>query len=313
MLKRSSLRRIVVATTALLILGILYLFPTKEKKEEIPKSIEYTNIEKSAIYLLDQEHFVARTGMILKENEPLEKAKEIIEALTIGGKKKDYIPSGFYPIIPKGTTLKNISLENGTLKIDFSKEILNITENEEESLLEALIYSLTEIKEVQNISLFVEGDQLAKLPHTSKRIPPILDRSYGINKMYDIDHIDGTSKTTIYYLNKTEYQPYYVPVTKITNTDKEHVEVIIESLKSAPIYETNLMSYLQASAKLKNYTLLEDSISLSFNEFILSDLNDRTIQEEVKYSIALSLKDSYQINSVIFEVNDEQIDVVTDI
>lgn len=313
MLRRSSLRRIIVATTALVILGILYLFPTADKKEaNIPKTIEYTNHEKSVIYLLDYEHDVARTYLMLKETEPLAKIKEILESLTINGSKKEYIPNGFHPVIPENTKVNDVSLQEGILKIDFSKEFFNMREEDEDALLEALIYSLTEQKEVKGIIVFVEGKLLTEMPHSKTKLPPVLDRSFGVNKVYDIDHIEGTTKTTIYYLKKNANTTYFVPVTKIENTDKEHIEVIIENLKSSPVYETNLMSYLQANAELLSYTLLEDSISLSFNQFIFDDLSHKKIAEEVKYSIALSVKDSYPVNHIIFEVDDETVDTWKD-
>src|SRR5699024_9849702 len=108
------------------------------------------------------------------------------------------------------------------------------------------------------------------------------------------------SKTTIYYLSKYNDYYYYVPVTKISNENLEKAEIIINDLKTTPIYHTNLISYLAASTNLTNYEILEDSISLSFHNLLLSGIDDEDMLEEVKYAISLSIRDSYGIDEVIF-------------
>ena len=156
--------------------------------------------------------------------------------------------------------------------------------------------------------IFVDDKILQELPNSSKKLPTMLDRSYGINKVYDIDDFKNTTKTTVYYLNKYNDSIYYTPITYIDNTDKDKVEIIIEKLKSSVIDQTNLMSYLQSSVELKNYEITEKTVNLSFNNSIFSEFNKENILEEVKYTIGLSLKDSLDINNVIFNVDNKKID-----
>ena len=99
-----------------------------------------------------------------------------------------------------------------------------------------------------------------------------------------------------------------IPITKINNDPSNKVEIIINELKNNPIYQTNLMSYLKANAELQDYEIKENSISLSFNQNLLDSLDDKSISEEVKYTISLSIKDNFDINEVIFKVNNEEID-----
>lgn len=125
-----------------------------------------------------------------------------------------------------------------------------------------------------------------------------------------MDSIKDTNKTTVYYLSKYDDYYYYVPVTKISNETGEKAEIIIKELKSTPIYHTNLISYLAASTNLTNYELLENSISLSFDNHLLANLNDEDMLEEVKYSIALSLRDSYGIEKVLFNFPENEQEVM---
>ena len=308
MLKKSAFRRILLASLALIILLIIYFFPTED--EFIEESVTYIDSIEMPIFLLDKNNYVARTTIVKNKEETLDIIKEIVDALTIGGSKSNYIPENFKAIIPKNTKLIDLSLSEGLLKLNFSKEFLTIDKLYEEKMIESLIYSLTEINDVNKLMIFVEGEQLTKLPNSNKKLPNTLDKNYGINKIYNLDSIKDTSKTTVYYLSKDNDFYYYVPVTEITNDDTERVEVIIKNLQSTPIYHTNLISYLKASAVLQNYELLEDKISLSFNNYLLANLDEKEILEEVKYSIALSLRDTYNVKEVSFSVDDELIDTI---
>lgn len=304
MIKKSSIRRICVATLTLFILLIIYFFPSNDTV--IKKHLSYITKDEMPIFLVDNSDYVARTSIVKNSSETIEQIKEIIEALTKNTKKSSYIRDGFKPIIPEGTKILDLKLEENILTINFSKELLNVVHCDEQKMIEAIIYSLTEIKDIKKIKILVEGKPLTNLPNSNKKSPEYLDKSYGINKIYNIDSIKETTKTTIYYLSKNKDYYYYVPVTKVSNEKTERVEIIIKELKSTPIYHTNLISYLAASANMTNYELLESTISLSFNNYLIANMKEEDILEEVKYSIALSIRDTYGINEVIFNIPDTE-------
>lgn len=302
MIKKSSIRRICVATLALFILLIIYFFPNNDVT--IKEHLSYIKNDEMPIFLVDDKDYVARTSIVKSSKNINDQIKEIIETLTINSQKSNYIRDGFKPIIPKNTKILDLKLENEILIINFSKEFLNVSKENEDKMIEALIYSLTEIKEIKKIKILVENNNFTTLPNSNKKLPEYLDKNYGINKIYNLDSLKETSKTTIYYLSKNKDYYYYVPVTKVSNEKLERVEIIIKELKSTPIYHTNLISYLASSTSMTNYELLESTISLSFNNYLIANLKDDAVLEEVKYSIALSLRDSYGINEVIFSIPD---------
>ena len=309
MLKKAALRRIMVSTLALIIVTVLYFFPTDDNNNQIAQNVEYVSVDNTPIYLMNPDNYVVRTSIATKEKEPLALVKEMIDALTIGNEKQDYIPKHFSSVIPENTKLLDVSLEDGLLKIDFSKEFLNTTKEMEEIMIEAIVYTLTEIDEIDKIMIFVEGTKLEVLPQSNIKLPNTLDRSYGINKVYDITSLKDLTKTTIYYIGEFNDLIYYVPVTKIENDNGNNkIEIIIDELKSSPIYETNLMSYLASSVKLESYEELENQVILSFNNEIFDDFKEQNILEEVKYSISLSIEDTLNVKEVIFKVDNKVIE-----
>ena len=298
MLKKSAFKRIITSSLALIITLLIYFFPNSENiamSEEIIYESEIT----MPVYAIDHNNYVARANVITNDNQ----IEYIIDLLTIDSKFSVNLPIGFRGIIPKGTKLLSYSLDNYLLKLDFSKEFLNIDKDEEEKLIESLIYSLCELDEVKQIMIFINGEQLQKLPNSGKNLPIVLTKEYGINKLYTFDNYKNTIKTTIYYLSKYNDSIYYIPITKITNDNIEPVEIIVSEMQKTPIYETNLISYLNAAYELKDYEVLENSISLAFDNKLIANLEDNDINEQVKYTISLSLRDTYDIEDIVININ----------
>jgi len=310
MLKKMSIKKIMVATSSLLLLLILYLIPDNKKELDLKTDdIEYTyNNIVSTIYLVDTNGYVARTSVPVCNCEKKDLAKDLVEGLIIDGKKSNIIPNGFRSIIPPGVSILDISLEDNILTIDFSKELKEIKENEEDKMIESIIYTLTSIDGIDKVIIKVEGEVLSKTP-SGKNLPTVLDKSYGINKSYDLSSTNNIESYTMYYVNKYHDNKYYVPVTKYVNSvSDDKVKVIIKELSSSPVYQTNLMSYLNAGAVVNDYDYTEGLLKLNFNELLLSDITEKNILEEVVYTIGLSMDNIYNdLEKVSFYVEDEEI------
>lgn len=311
MLKKMSIKKIMVATSAILILVIMYLLPDSSIKEiDLDKSsIEYTydNIV-STIYLVDSEDYVARTTVSSCNCNTIDKAKDLVDGLIVDGKKSNIIPNGFRSIIPPGTSILDVNLEDKTLTINFSKELLDINEKDENKMIESIIYTLTSIDGIDNVIIKVEGEELTKLPSGTK-LPTLLNKDYGINKDYDLVTTRDIDYYTLYYVNKYNNYEYYVPVTKyVNNSSDDKIKVIIKELSSSPIYETNLMSYLNANTEIYDYELSDKNLKLNFNNLLLSDVDSNKILEEVIYTIGLSMDNIYEdLETVSFYVDNEEI------
>ena len=177
MLKKSSFRRIMVATLALFILLIIYFFPTTDP---IKESLSYIEKQEMPIFLVDSLEYIARTSIVQESEELESKILEIIDTLTIESEKANYIRDGFKGVIPKNTKVIDAKLDNGILTINFSKEILSVSKEMEEKMIEAITYSLLEIPDIKKISILVEGKKLDKLPNSGKKIPEYLDKNLSL-------------------------------------------------------------------------------------------------------------------------------------
>lgn len=297
MLKKITFKRIALSFLLLLIAIILYHYP-----EELNQNVNDVLAPKIPIYLIDGNNFVSKSTIDDTSSEIHERIKLIIDRLTIGnGDDGD-----FKPVIPKGTKIISMDLNEGLLKINFSEEFYNVSKDNEEKMIEAIIYSLTELEEVDKIMIFVNEERLMVLPHSKKRLDLYLDRSYGINKVIDITDVKNTQMTTIYYLAKND-DYYYVPISFVSNND-DKINIIIDSLKTNTLNNSNLLSHLNYQVELMNYEYNNQDISLNFNNALLDSVRDGVLKEEVKYAIAYSLRDSMGITSVTFLVEGDFVD-----
>jgi len=313
MLRRIYVKKILISFSALFALLLIYLIPNNKYSEEktIPQSLEYidSSVNTHEIFLIDSNNYIARTVVALNNNVNTieDKAKELLEVLIVDGDKESTIPSGFRSIISSDTKINSIVYKDGTIKVDFSKELLDVKVELEEKMVEAIVYTLTSIDEVQNVIIYVDGKLLNKLPQTNINLPSTLNRNFGINKTYDLETIKDITQVTIYYINKYNDDYYYVPVTKYVNDSRDKIKIIVESLASGPTYESNLMSFLNNNAKLLVYEEQGDIMDLQFNSYIFNDAAEKDILEEVIYTISLSIADNYDVAEVVFKVDNEEI------
>ena len=293
-------------SSCLFILFILYLFPEKDSEIEVNK--KHNPFEETSIYLIDSSSYVSRVSVVVNQKEKLEKIKEIISYLTINSKHSNYIKEGFKGVIPENTKLIDLDLKDGLLKLNFSKEFYNISLEGEEKMISAIIYSLTDIDGIEKITVFVEDAILHEMPNSKIKLSPTLDRNFGINKIYDLTNFKGSVSTTVYYLSRHKDYYYYVPVTMINNQKNDKIEIIINELTSKTMYQTNLISYLNRKDDL-SYEVFDDYLVINLCSELYHDLNSSNLIESVIYSMNLSIKENYNVKSVMYTTNSRTLGV----
>ena len=284
------------------------MFPTKEKYDLDKEVNKEVNINYHDIYLIDKNNYVAKTNIQVSSLKKDLLIDELIEAMKMDGKYQDKIPNGFCALLPSDTKLLGKEINNDVVTLNFNSNVLDVKSENEEKIIESLIYSITSIDGIDKIIIKIDGENLKKLPKIGIMLDTELTRDYGINKTYDIDSIKGINKVTIYYTNKTNNNDvYYVTVTKYVNNDEEKIKIIIDELASKFSFESNLMSYLNYNTKLIDYNLTENEIDLNFNEYLFDSNENKKVLEEVIYSISYSVMDNYNVDKVNFFVNSEKV------
>lgn len=303
MFKKISIRKICLSIAALFALLLIYLIPNSSPSLKVKEELEYVNskIEGADVFLMDQNSYIAMTEAPVSEEDVEKRARELIKILTVGGMDSK-VPSGFSAIIPPDTEVLNLTYDHDVLKVNFSKDILEVEENLEEKMIEAIVYTLTSIDKVNKVIIYVEGDILTKLPKSKINLPSTLDRSFGINKEFDLTSTKDITDVTIYYINQINENYYYVPVTKYLNDTRDKISIIVEELSIGLNEASKLKSYLTDEVRLVSSEINEGSIKLELSKSKYSD----EIEEKIDKTVLLSICDNYQIDNLTINKSEKK-------
>ncbi len=310
MLRRKALRKIFITTMSIFIIMTIYLIPLTEKTLETNLEFEYiTDLANSSIYLLDKNNYLVKTKVLLDNDLEEDNIKSIINNLTISNESK--FPDNLKGIIPKGTKLNEVIIDNDLVTLDFSKEFLKIEEALSTKLIESIVYSITELDNITKVNITVESIPLETYPNSSKQLTMPLTRNIGINNEYTYNTLDNITKVVIYYGEDINNDVYYVPVTKYLNNkdNKDKINIIVEELTTSYIYEDNLRSILNENVELIDKEIIDnDLLVLDFNNALFD--SDSTIKEEVLYMLSYSAFANYDVNTISFRVDGKDIETV---
>lgn len=304
MLKKKALRKIFITTVSVFVLVCAYLIPytTENDTKQVGLEVEYTTgMYTNNIYLLNDDHLLVKSKILLDSNDPVEKIKQIVNTLTIN--KTNFIPNGLSSLLDANIKLKDVIIYDNIAHLNFNEAFFKIDPDITEKVIESLIFSITDIDKIDGICIKVEDEVIDEINNI--KLDAILTKDFGLNKTYEIKTRENIDKVIIYYLTKINNTSYYVPVTKYMNNNEDKIKIIINSLSSSYIYEPNLMSMLNQNTKLLDYEMNSDMVILNFSDDIFTDENK--ILEEVMYTIGYSIYDNYNIENVMYKVNGKEI------
>lgn len=301
MLRTKALRKIFITTLSLFILVVAFSLKGVGNTETLAVTA-HGEVENKGdiynIYLLNKNNLLVRSKIYMNEDNIKDRVYKIINSLKDSNKV-----NGLSGVIPSGTKLKDVIVGKEIVTLNFSKDILKVDLDKEKNMISSIVYSILELDKVEGVSILVEDEVLNKYPVSEEKLDPILNKSIGINKVYDITSRNNINEVVIYYLDRINNDMYYVPVTKYINDDREKIKIIVEELASSYLYEGNLISFLNSNTVLLDYQEDDGIMILNFNDYIM-DGNDKLV-EEVIYTISLSVFDNYPSEMVSFEVNGE--------
>ena len=304
MIKTRAIRKIFITSLSLFIFLFITTFFHFNTDNTLRTNLEIASplgLYTDTIYLLNERNLLVKSKVLLDEVDLKDKIIDLLDKLTV--KKNDYLPNGLFTYIPKNTEVLNVVLGDGLVTVDFSKEFLKMKLHLEKQIISGVVYSILELdNKLEGVVILVEGEVFLEYPNTHEKLDSPLTKKIGINEEYNLISRKDINRVVIYYLSRINNDIYYVPVTKYVNDSRDKIKIIIDELASSVIYEDNLMSFLHSNVKLLDYYEEGGVFFLNFNDYLFD--SDDKVLEEVLYSISYSVFDNYDVNQVMFEVND---------
>ena len=204
-------------------------------------------------YYEDENGFVVPVNTQIPWEEGI--AKATLRSMVIGSEtEKRIAQSNLHGVLPEGTEIRGMSIKDGLCRVDFSKNILNTsTYEQEENMISAITYTLTEFPTINKVELLVEGQALDSL-----------SKGYAINTAFERENInlygstDGVNYTVYYKAPDTEVAGHYVPITFSANKVNNPAVTVVEKLFNGPPSDTELKNNIPVGVNLRGVEVKGD-------------------------------------------------------
>lgn len=266
--------------------------------EEAAETLAETEVETRMVdimaYYQDENGFVVPVNTEIPWEEGI--AKATLRSMVVGSEtEKRIAQSGLKGVIPEATEIKGMSIKDGVCRVDFSKNILNTsTYDQEENMISAITYTLTEFPTIDKVEMLVDGQALASLTN-----------GYPINMGFERENInlygsaDGVNYTVYYKAPDTEVEGHYVPITFSADKVANPVSTVVEKLFAGPPADTVLTNKIPVGVNVKNVKVIGDTavINLGVGAVNLSERDFKDMN-----SIVVLCLEQFDIGNVEYNI-----------
>lgn len=269
-----------------------------DDKEEAAETMSpNVNAEKKDViaYYKDANGFIVpiNTDIVLEEGI----AKAVIRQMVVGSIKETLLNKiDLYGAIPEGTEIIGMSIEDGLCVVDFTKEILNnATYEDEERMITAISYALTEFDTIDKVEIRVEGQILSSLP-----------QGYPLNTAFERKNInlvgsaDGVNYTVFFKTPETEIEGHYVPITFTADKVDNPVKLVLERLFNGAPENLNVQNDVPHGINLNDVNVSNGLAKIDLSVDALKLRQDE--YEELRQIVVLCLQQFDDISDYEFRV-----------
>jgi germination protein M len=255
-----------------------------------------------------QLYFLANSGHVVPYAVDMPKvegiAKEAMKMLVKGSQVESKLPEGFSGVLPKGTKVKGLNIQEGTATIDFSKEFLSYQPEMEKKILDAITWTLTGFDSVERVNIWVDGRPLAKMPK-GKTSAQGLTRNRGINlELAEGVNISQSMPVTLYFLGQApDNTVYYVPVTRMINRTDDVAGSVMRELILGPKHGSGLSGALAETLKVNKLQQKDKTVLVDFGDQLLQYGKGKSASKDAVQTIVLSLTENTGAEKVRITIN----------
>jgi len=231
-----------------------------------------TSQDQLTVYLMDRNGYLApmTLGVNLTGESTGEVAKEALSWMTSDNQLKDQLPEGFSAILPDGLKVEGITVDEpeGLMNINFAGPMPGMIAADERHLLEAIVWTMTELPGINKVKLSVDGQPLRSLPSSRMPVYDILTRAIGINveQVKGVD-INRSMAVTLYFSSHSEAgEGYFVPVTRVIERTPDRARAALEQLIKGPSDTAKLQPVFKTAMTIEQLSLLADTVNVSLKD-----------------------------------------------
>lgn len=226
--------------------------------------------------------------------------------------REDLSTMGLLPVLPAGTEVIGITIEEGLCKIDFNENILSYNnELDEKAIVQSIVYTLTEFDSIERVQILLGGKTINKLTYGTKIKSPLERKN--INLISDLG--EESIPVVVYYKSTVNgEESFYIPVTKGINVIKADIKSVVLALLEGAPENTGLYSEIPSGSVLNDVYVKDGVAYIDFSETIRAIPATAIHQQSLVYEIGLTLKElESSISQVRILANGTEIELNGDV
>lgn len=265
--------------------------------EDVVETISTNDGEKKAIvaYYKDSNGFIIPVNTEIKLEEGI--AKAVLREMVVGSEKEKLMNKlDLHGTIPEGTEILGMSINDGLCIVDFNKNILNTASYEdEEAMVTAISYALTEFDTIDRVEIRVEGKTLNAL-----------NKGYPIDTVFKRENINligspnGTNYTVFYKTAETEVEGYYVPMTFTADKVGNPIKLVLEKLFSGAPENLPVQNNIPLGLSLNDVNVTNGVVQVDLSVDALR--LDQEDYDDLKEIVVLCLQQFDDISDLEFSI-----------
>lgn len=259
----------------------------------------------STVFVADQNGFVVPLNVKMEKTNSV--AQATLQNMIAGGSgDASLVGTSFRNVLPEGTKVRGVSINEGVAKVDFTKEVNELKSSaDEQAMVDAVVWSLTGLENINKVQFMVEGHIMNTLKNGTPIGDPI-SRANGINLQLT-SNLSPSNATalTLYFEGKSNDSnfSYLVPVTRMVPkaADQNMIELTLAELAKGPNSDA-LEPVVSPELKLNKSTVAEKTATLDFASELAADGGSTN---QMVNSIVLSVAANADVDKVKFTVGEK--------
>ncbi len=228
--------------------------------------------EMITVYLLDRNEYLAPMSLRVdrEPSSPAAGAETALSWMTANKQLADQLPPGFVAVLPEGTKVNTVSEISGerTISVDFAAPFPGIPASRERAVIEALVWTLTELPGIDKVKLSIGGKPIRSMPSSGLPVDAVLTRGLGINleKIKDVEPTYAMG-VTLYFASQTaEGEGYFVPVTRLVRRQEDAAKAALEQLIAGPRDAKSLQAVLEPDMSVEKLVRMADTVNVALKD-----------------------------------------------
>lgn len=309
---KKLLKKILAISLPVFVVGAsitTYLVKTNKDKDSqiVNNNVTINNGVKRQVYLLTNDNLLMPVTITKEKQELL--ADEISDLVNLLKEDSNLVNENLNYVLTKDCTLKNVTIEDKLVTLNFNKEF-NYDAKNERRVIESLVWTCLQFDEVDSLKIQIEDNDITHMPLNNTPIPVSLNKNIGINSHLMVGNTNQRS-VNVFYEKTIDDNSYFIPVTvKVNDYENDYEEIVNGMNFEMPIYTSLSLPNVVSRIEVLEYNNLDDNNNLNLTLSSKALYDEKTIDNKVFDYLVMNLMFNDElIETVSITVNDEIINV----